>query len=336
MSATVSTYGDIGVRVGIYAVAKMLARVEPITVLEKFAHVEPMPKNKGEVIKWRRIRPLAVSTTGLTEGVTPPPSQISYDTVATNLAQFGGWVQLSDKVTDLHEDKVLDDAMTALADVAANTKELILWGVLRGGTAVLYTNGAARTSVNTPIDLDIIRAGVNTLKKNHAKKITGRLAAGPNIGTEPVAPSFVIFASVDMERDFREMDTFVPLEKYGQVKPLDEDNELGKIEECRIILSPQLIPFPDAGGSVTGTGMRSTTGTLCDVYPIIIIAKDAYGTVPLKGKDVIEMAVTNAKMGAVGDPLGQRSFVSWKMWYQAVRLNEQWMIRIEAAATQLS
>lgn len=83
------TYGDVSPRVGIYAVAKMLSRIEPILVLEKFALVTPLPKNTGEVIKWRRIRPLVVSTVNLTEGVTPPAEQLVYEDVTTVIGQFG-------------------------------------------------------------------------------------------------------------------------------------------------------------------------------------------------------------------------------------------------------
>lgn len=87
--STFTTYGDVSPRVGIVAVAKMLARIEPILCLEKFALVTPLPKNKGETIKWRRIRPLAVSTTNLTEGVTPAASQLQYDDITTAIGQFG-------------------------------------------------------------------------------------------------------------------------------------------------------------------------------------------------------------------------------------------------------
>jgi N4-gp56 family major capsid protein len=333
--STFVTYGDVSPRVGIVAVAKMLARVEPILVLEKWAMVTPLPKNKGDTIKWRRIRPLAVSTTNLTEGVTPPASQLQYDDITTQIGQYGGWIQITDKIQDLHEDRVLDDSMTALADQAASTKEMIIWGILRAGTQVLYSNGVSRASVNTPLDLDICRAGVQTLKRNHAKKITSRLAPGPNIASEPVNTSFVAFAHVDLERDFRECNSFVSVEKYSQQKPLDEEWEIGKIEELRIILSPQLTPFLAAGSS-TLQGMISQNGVNVDVYPIVIVGKEAFGTVPLKGASVVEMAVKNPKMGEPGDPTGQRGHVAWKMWYQAVRLNEQWMVRLEVAATQLS
>ena len=328
------TYGDVSPRVGIHAVAKMLSRIEPILVLEKFALVTPLPKNVGEVIKWRRIRPLVVSTTNLTEGVTPPAEQLVYEDVTQVIAQFGGWIQITDKIQDLHEDRVLDDAMTALADQAASTKEAILWGILRGGTNVFYANGTARTDVNTPIDLDLVNAAVNLLKRNHAKKLTTRLAAGPNIATEPVNSSYVAFCHVDLETDIRDMDSFVPVEKYAKNDTLDPEWEIGKVNELRFILSPQLSAFADAGGTA-GT-MRTTSGTLADVYPVVIVAKESYGTVPLKGVSAVEMAVKNPKMGEPGDPLGQRGHVAWKIWYQAIRLNEQWMVRLEVAATALS
>jgi N4-gp56 family major capsid protein len=332
--STFVTYGDVLPRVGIEAVAKMLSRIEPITVLEPWALVTPLPKNKGETIKWRRIRPLVVSTTNLTEGVTPPSEQLVYEDVVTVIAQFGGWIQITDKVTDLHEDRVLDDAMTALADQAASVKEAVIWGILRGGTNVFYANGVARTSVNTPVDLDLVNAAVNLLKRNHAKKLTERMKAGVNISTEPVNSSYVAFSHIDLETDIRDMDGFVPVERYASGQALDPEWEIGKVNEVRFILSPQLSAFADAGGATTT--MRSTSGTNADVYPIVLIGKEAFGVVPLKGISSVEMAVKNPKMGEPGDPLGQRGHVSWKIWYQAVRLNELWMVRLEVAATSLS
>lgn len=333
--STFVTFGDVSPRVGIFAVGKMLARIEPILILDKFSYVTPLPKNKGEIIKWRRIRPLAVSTSNLTEGVTPAPDQLQYDTVTTAIGEFGGWIQITDKIQDLHEDRVLDDAMTALADKAASTKEMIIWGVIRGGTQVFYSNGTTRAQVNTPLDLDLFRVGVQTLKRNHAKKVTERLSASTKIATEPVNSSFVAVCHVDLERDIRECNSFLPVEKYGDLKPLDPEHEIGKVDEVRILISPQLIPFL-AAGSATIQGMISSGGVNVDVYPIVIFGKEAYGTVPLKGMNSVEMAVKNPKMGEPGDPLGQRGHVAWKMWYQAIRLNELWLVRLEVGATQVS
>jgi N4-gp56 family major capsid protein len=78
--------------------------------------------------------------------------------------------------------------------------------------------------------------------------------------------------------------------------------------------------------------MRSTSGTNADVYPILFIARDAFGIVPLKGKDSLTPMVVNPKPSA-GDPLGQRGTVGWKAWQAAVILQDAYLVRAEVAAT---
>ena len=104
MSLGVMTYGDISPRVGLYAVANFLAHAEPVLILERFAKVEQLPKNKGQVVKWRRFVPFAINTTALVEGVTPAPNQLQYEDVSTMVNQYGGWVSFSDVIVDTHED----------------------------------------------------------------------------------------------------------------------------------------------------------------------------------------------------------------------------------------
>jgi N4-gp56 family major capsid protein len=83
------TFGDVGPVVGATLLGQKLRRIEPVLVLSPFAKQYTLPKNKGEALKMRRLRPMAVSTTNLTEGVTPAPSTISYDTVTVVIGQFG-------------------------------------------------------------------------------------------------------------------------------------------------------------------------------------------------------------------------------------------------------
>jgi len=328
------TYGSASIapRIGIAAVAELLARIEPQVVTDKYSTFTPLPKNKGEIIKWRRIRPMPVSTGALTEGVTPAPATFGYDTVTTVIQQFGVWVQFTDKIYELHEDRVPQDAQTAIADNIASTKEAIIWGQLIGGTQVFYANGSTVPGINSPIDADLIAAGVNTLKRNYGKKLTPRLAAQSGFNTSPVNSSYVMFGHVDAEYDYRNIDGFVPIEAYN--RPISE-HEIGKVNEVRILIGPQLMGSLGAGAAVGSTGMRSEDGVNVDVYYSVIVAEGAYGTVGLKGKNAVEMHVEPPKM-QTGDPLGQRGFVSAKYWFQALRLNELWMVRLVHAVTALS
>jgi N4-gp56 family major capsid protein len=62
---------------------------------------------------------------------------------------------------------------------------------------------------------------------------------------------------------------------------------------------------------------------------------DAYGVVPLKGQSAMTPTVLNPGTPSKSDPLGQRGYVGWKTWFNAVRLNETWMSRLEVAASNL-
>jgi N4-gp56 family major capsid protein len=119
-------------------------------------------------------------------------------------------------------------------------------------------------------------------------------------------------------------------EKYSQYNTVS-DYEIGKFQDIRVILSPQLDPFWGAG-SADVTGVLSRDGANVDVYPILMVGQDAYGVVPLRGMDSANVTIKNP-VATYEDPLAQRGFASWKMWYVATRLNEEWMVRIEAAAS---
>lgn len=329
-----NTYGDISQRTAVWAAVEMLAHAEPILVLSKYGQPKPMPKNKANKVKFRRPVPYTVSTTTLTEGVTPASQQMRYEDVEATMAQYGAVIETTDVVADLAEDPVLKDMAMLAGEQAAETIELVTWGVLKGGTSVTYgaSTDTARSDVNDPITLARQRAVTRSLKAQRGKKVTSKVGASAKYGTEPIAPAFLAFGHTDLEADIRDMPGFVPCEKYAGMEPLPY--EIGKVEDVRYILSPILVPF-QAAGSTTLNGMTADDGTNVDVYPVIYIAKEAYGLVPLKGDGAIEPSVLNPNTRTKDDPLGQRGYVGWKTYFTAVRLNESWMTRLEVGATDL-
>lgn len=325
------TFGDISPRVGFHSVATMLVTAKPQLIFEKYAKIEPIPKNKGQTIKFRRPIKFAAATTPLVEGVTPSPNTLSYEDVSVSLAQYGSWVPFTDVIMDTHEDPVLNDISEQSGDQAALTKERLMWGMLRGGTNVLYTGGdTARNQVEVPVDLDDVRAAVRILKNNHAKMITKVQKASTGIATEPVNAAYVAFAHTNLEADIRDMTSFIPTEKYGSGGTISE-YEIGTVENVRIILTNHAEPFYGAG-STNLSGILNN-GTRADVYPMVIFGQNAYACTPLSGSSLMT-GVKNPKMaGGDVDPLGQRGYMAWKMWFACLILNQSWMIRLETAAS---
>lgn len=324
-------YGDISPRTAAYASTQLLTRALPYLIFEKFGQAKPLPDNKTKTVIFRRYNALANTPNPLSEGVTPTGKSLSKTDVTANLTQYGDLVGITDIILDTHEDPVLNETVAILGEQAAQMIEVVRYNVLKAGTNVFYSNGAARTAVNTPITLNAQRAITRAMKRQNTGKITTVTRSTPSFGTEAVAASFVAICHSDLEADIRGLAGFVPTEKYGTMTAYE--NEIGKVEDVRYLSSTICVPFADAGGA-PGTTVLSTTGTNADVYPILYIGKDSYGIVPLKGQASLTPMVVNPKPSD-SDPLAQRGWVSWKSMQTAVILNDLWMARLECAVSVL-
>ena len=330
-----STYGDISQRTAAWAATEMLEHARPIIVLADYGQSKPMPRNKAELVKFRRPVPYVISTTQLIEGVTPASHKTSYVDVPATMGQYGDLAEITDRVHDLAEDPVLRDMSQLSGEQAAETIEMVTWGVIKGGTNVVYAVAAdtARTDVDAAISLNQQRTCVRFLFAQRGKKITSKMSSSVQYGTEAVDAAFLAFGHTDLEQDIRDMPGFTPTEKYGSMKALPY--ECGKVENVRYILTPLLAPFLDAGNTTGSSGMISS-GTKVDVYPVVMIAKEAYGLIPLRGAGAIHPTVLNPGTVSKSDQLGQRGYVGWKTWFVAVVLNQAWLIRMEVGVTDLN
>ncbi len=325
---TITAYGDISPRTAAYAAKELLTRGQPYLVLEKFGQAKALPANNSKVMKFRRYNALPNTPKVLTEGVTPSSTQLTYTDVTATLTQMGEVVEISDVILDTHEDPVLNETVGLLGEQAAQMVEKMRFGVIKAGTNVMYANGAARNAVNTTISIDVQRRAVRALKRQNARMITSIVRSTPAYGTQNVAPGFVGLVHPDLERDIRALPGFTPAESYGTITPWE--NELGKIDDVRYVTSTIFEPWADAGGA-KGTTL-STSGTNSDVYPVIYVAKDAYGIIALKGAYAVTPLVVNPKPSD-SDPLAQRGKAGFKTMQTAVILNDLWMMRAEVAAT---
>lgn len=330
-----TTYGDLSPRIGAFAEKEMLSHAEPILVLNKIAQHKQMPRNTGEKIIFRRPIPLALATTPLAEGVTPPATQFRYEDVEATLNEHGSWMELTNKITDLHEDPVGKDMAMMAGEQAAETIEMITYGVVKAGTNVIYANGAAnRGAIAAPLTLSEQRTAVRALMANRAKRITSILDASPKYNTAPIEAAFVAICHTDVVSSVRNMKGFTPVAEYGSRKPICNE-EIGSVEDVRYIASPLFEAFADAGG-VAGADYLSTTGTDADVYPVIFFAKEAFGAIALKGTKAfggaIKPMVRLPGKPDSNDPMGRSGSVAWNTWFVAKILNDSWMVRVEVAA----
>lgn len=323
-----TAYGDISPRTAAYAEKELLKRGLPYLVLEMFGQAKPLPEHMSKVMKFRRYSALANTPVALTEGVTPAGQTLSFTDVTATLSQYGDKVTMTDVIMDTHEDPVLNEALALVGEQSAQMIEIMRFGVLKAGTSVEYSNGGARNAVNTPVSIDVQRRSIRKIKRQNGRPLTTIVRSTPAFGTDSISPAFIGLVHPDCEGDIRSLPGFTPAERYGSISQFP--NELGKCEDVRYLTSTIFASWADAGGA-KGT-MYSTTGTSADVYPILYLAREAYGIVALKGKFAVVPMVVNAKPSD-SDPLAQRAHVSWKTMQTAVILNDAWLCRAEVAAT---
>lgn len=328
-----ASQGTLSTMANVYVVAKMLIRALPYLVFEKFGQAYPLPTKSTKTAKFRRFESLDATPTELTEGVTPTAQTFTVTDIEATVHQYGNLVTMTDVLLDTNDSPVMEQVTQIVGEQAAETVENMRIGVLLGGTNVEYANGASRAEVNTPISLPLQRRITRKLKNQKARMITDSIKSTPRFYTESVAPCFVAVCHPDCEADIRSMPHFIDVKDYGNAGPWE--NEIGAVEGVRYLFTTLMKSWPDAGGNKTnaaGDTMVSTTGTKADVYPILFLAKDAYGLVPLKGAESLTPVIINPSH-TESDPLAQRAHVAWKTMQTCVILNQAWMVRAEVAVT---
>ncbi|WP_370813922.1 N4-gp56 family major capsid protein [Butyricicoccus pullicaecorum] len=285
----------------------------PKLVHDQFGQKRPIPAGRGKTIEFRKVSPLPVSTTPLTEGVTPESQQLTISTVEAPVQQYGGYVELSDMVVLTAIDNNLVIAAKQLGAQAGKTLDAITREVLAGGTNVQYAEGqvtersqlvGGKAEGNHYLTVDAVRRAVRTLKKQDA---------------EPIGDSFIGIIHPDVAYDLMSDPKWVNVKSYSDPEGIYE-GEIGKIENVRFVETSEAKVFEGAGAEGR------------DVYATLILGDNAYGTTEIEGGG-LTLIVKQLGSGGASDPLDQRASVAWKATKAAVRLQEAYMVRIETTST---
>ena len=298
-------------------------RAIPSFIHTRWAQVRDIPSGSSNVIKFRRYGNLTAATTALTEGVTPAGSDLSVTDVTATVAQYGDYVTLTDFVMMTTLDPILMETAEILGDQLGDTLDQLTRDVLASGTSVSYPTGAtSRVTVDNTmlVTATALRKAVRTLQRNNAKKITRMINPSTGIATEPVKACYVALVHVDISYTLESLtsDGFIPVEKYSNPGMAMED-EIGKLGHLRFIET-------NNGKVFTGAGAAGI-----DVYPIIILAQEAYAISRISSK-AVENIIKPLGSGGTEDALNQRATSGWKATFVAKILNNAFMTRLEVAA----
>ncbi len=269
-------------------------------VFNQFGQRVKIPKGKGKAIVWDKCEPLPVTTTALTEGVTPEGTELTVTRITAEPQQYGRYIATTDEFDFYKMDpspEVLKIAKK-LADNSAETFDVLTLAVLKAGTNVQYAGGKTSISQLTSDDvfsIKEVRKAVRTLSKNKGETIEG---------------SYVCVVDADLAYNLQGDPAWVDVKNYN---PDDlYAGEIGKLYGVRFVMTTQDLSVEGGSSDVS-------------VHCAYFFARDAYGSTSEKGN--IETIWKNKGSGGTADPLEQRSTAGWKGHHVAKILTEGWMVR---------
>jgi len=287
----------------------LLERMLPELVYADYGQKRPAPKHEGDTINFRKFNSLAVALTPLSEGVTPGGNAMTMSSITATVAQYGDFLQLSDKIDVIAIDPVLTEAVSLNSEQAALTIDTINRDIICAGTNVQYAGGKASRVLTTSADVltgTEIKKAVRTLRRNNAKVVQDG--------------SFVGILGADAEYDLMADPMWVDVAKYQNKEQLLK-GELGKLYGVKFVRTSNNKIF-------TGLGAAGI-----NIHATLIIAKDAYGLIDIEGSGKPESIIKAAGSAGTSDPLDQISTCGWKCLFTAKMINELALIRIERAVS---
>lgn len=308
--------GSLSAEMKTFYEKRLLDQAEPLLVHNQFGDKYPIPANNGKKIEFRKYSALPKALTALTEGVTPAGNSLTVTTVEGTVKQYGDWIQLSDMLQMTAIDNNVVQATKLLSSQAGRTLDTVTREVLAGGTNVMYapkvvdgaeTEVLSRSTLTPECVLTpfVVMRAAATLEAMNTPKING---------------SYVLITHPYCRETLQESPGWVDVVKYKEGNNTFS-GEIGKIGDVRVVTTSEAKVINDSTCPVV------EESTYYSVFTSLLLGANAYGVTMLENGGLQHIV---KQLGYGEDPLNQRSSCGWKATSVAVRLCEEYMVRIES------
>lgn len=288
----------------------LLQEAQANLVFNQFGQKRPIPANNGTTINFRKFGALPKISTALTEGVTPAGQALSVTNLEATVAQYGGFVELTDMLDFAAIDPTILETTKLIGRQAALSLDSLTRGVLIAGTNVHLVGGATtRAALDNSKTLTVaeVNKAVARLKAQNAPKINGE---------------YIAIIHPYVAHDIMQDEAWISAHEYAKAENIF-NGEVGKIAGVRFIESTEAkIYYDEADDCAKDTA----------VFACLFLGDGAYGITEIEGGGLKTIIKQLGSSGAA-DPLDQRSTVGWKATHVAKRLNEAYMLRVECGSS---
>jgi len=188
----------------------------------QFGMEQPLPKNGGQKVEFRKFDTFSKALTPLTEGVTPDGNKVNMTKKEVAIDQYGDYTTISDRLELEAVDPVITGVTEEHGAQAGETLDTLTRNVVLAGTVVQYANGKSSRSALTASDKitgQEVSKAVTQLKKMKAPTINGDYVA-------------IIHPSV--ADDLRQDSQWLEAHKYARPEEIF-NGEIGKLHGVRFV-----------------------------------------------------------------------------------------------------
>ena len=202
--------------------------------------------------------------------------------------------------------------------------------VLSGSASTIAEMGAA-----DKVSFTDIRGMEQSLKLARSPKQTKMIDGSTKIGTVVIGAGYAAYVGQELLPVLEDMvhagiNVWKPVESYAAAGTIMED-EIGKVSSTRFIEVEDMIKYGGAGASSTD-GVNDTdvenmyvTGGKYDVFPILYVGSDSFGTIGFDG-DVARVNTVMPTADAHNDPYGKKGVVAIS-WFHGILVYRNERIR---------
>ena len=279
-----------------------------------------------------RYKNILPATTPLAEynGTVKTANKIVREEIEYSVAHYGDYIMFTDEL-DLYDfDNIQSSFLDILGDQASLTVDTIRRDTLRGGTNVVYANGAvSRLAVANAAIADAVPTALDfkisalKLKKQRGMKFKKVIAGTTAVGSKAIRSAYIGIIDPSLTEDLRLIAGWKDVEDYADYSKAINEDEVGSIGDFRFVESHN-----NEGVDQVGTDTNTYV-----IHQTLLLAENAYATITLRGKQGIKTIVKALGSSGATDPLDQYGTIGWKAITGCAILNEAWLIRLESRAT---
>jgi N4-gp56 family major capsid protein len=250
-----------------------------------------MPGGQGPLYRWTRWAKVGPKTTPLSEGVNPTQTAVSSSNVDVTLLQYGDFARVTDRFNYHSISRPIADLSERFGRGAADTVESLIIAEVDAGAAIQYVaNRANDNAITAPDVLDhkeLIEATVSQKLDFIGPHESGRYVAVLNPAAE-----------LDLKSD-QQVGAWVDIHKQSAGAKQLMRGQFGEMYGMPLLVSDRMT--------------AAVNGSAINVRKNYVIGEEAFGTVDLQGKQLVQMMIKNESSGGTSNPLDMFGTVGYKI-----------------------